>query len=148
MHTLGYYVYYYLFMVCVYLATTGTNLQQLILVPYEVSESEPEENDDQPLMTSTPRHSPPIVSTNAYSGAMICPVMQNEDGDKEQEVEKENSMGNENKNRCPSNVCKMKKPNSRTWWVSCCKCGQWYHIRCVNLTKKRAQDDSFTCESC
>ena len=139
---------------CVCLTTTGSNLQQLTLVPYEISESE-EEAEDQPLMTSTPRHPKlmPLVSAEVNSGAMICPVdYQNkqDSGDREectvkddqndQEVEEEGypvQHEGSDKDRCPSNIYKMKKPSFRTWWVSCCKCGQWFHIRCVNLYQEK-----------
>ena len=116
-------------------------------------------------MTSTPSHPKPMPLV-VNSGAMICLVdYQNkqdggESGDREectmkddqndQKVEEEGypvqHKGSDN-DRCPSNICKMKKPNSRTWWVSYCKCGQWFHIQCVNLTKKKAQNESFTCKT-
>ena len=102
------------------------------------------------LLMSDPK---PLVSTEASSGA--CPVMDKDstmkDVQNEIEQEKRCTVQNEDgdKNVCPRSIlCKMKKPNSRTWWVSCCKCSQWYHIRCVNLTKKKAQNESFTCENC
>ena len=97
--------------------------------------SEQEEAEHQPL--TTPRHSKPLVSTEASSGAMICP-----ESKREESIVKDND-----KNVCPRGICIMKRPNSHTWWVSCSKCGQWYHIRCVKLTKKVAQNNSFNCKN-
>ena len=132
------------------------DFQHLALVPYEIPSDSDEEDEQRPLMASTPKQ--PLVSTDASSGALICPVqlednemergpVQQKDGQCGQEDnEKEGSLaqlkGNQHqdneKDRCPSNICKMKRPNSRTWWVSCSTCGQWFHIRCVNLTKEKA----------
>jgi hypothetical protein len=121
------------------LAILYNNIQQESLqhskpiVSTEAS-SEQEEGEHQPL--TTPGHSKPLVSKEASSGAMICPES------KMESIAKDND-----KNVCPRGICIMKRPNSRTWWVSCSKCGQWYHIQCVKLTKKAAQNDSFNCKN-
>ena len=91
----------------------------------------------------------------SYEGSHSTPrhPKRMKDDQNDQEVEEEgypvqHMHEGSDKDRCPSNICKMKKPNSRTWWVSCGNCDQWFHIRCVNLTKKKAQNESFTCENC
>ena len=42
----------------------------------------------------------------------------------------------------------MKRESKRSWWVQCIECEQWYHIRCVNITKKEAEEHDFTCLKC
>ena len=56
----------------------------------------------------------------------------------------------DNKEICPPNLCKMKKANKRSWWVQCSvvECGQWYHQRCVGISKRVAERDNFTCPKC
>ena len=40
------------------------------------------------------------------------------------------------KETCPLMVCKSKK--ARTW-IACDNCEQWYHMKCVGLTAKKAK---------
>ena len=55
------------------------------------------------------------------------------------------------KDECPRAVCKMKGPNKQTWWVQCSEekgCGQWFHQRCVGVTKNQAETKEYLCTNC
>lgn len=41
------------------------------------------------------------------------------------------------KEMCPRSICTYKLVKANTPWVACSSCDQWYHCRCVHLTKKR-----------
>ena len=118
------------------------------LVSYSDSSDDDATEALEPQRASTPVLS--LVSLDTNSNAVIKPVRRAERSVplQESKVTEEGQHEDGDKERCQSNICKMKKPNSRTWWVSCCRCGQWFHIRCVNLTKAKAQNESFTCPNC
>ena len=47
---------------------------------------------------------------------------------------------------CPLMVCKSKK--ARTW-IACDNCDQWYHVKCVGLTAKKANSlTNWNCGLC
>ena len=125
------------------------------LVPYSSSESKPE-------MPSSPETLTALVSTQVDdSNALICPkvalqknshsdVCKKKDSYKKKDNNKNkgsNTVGSE-KERCPPSVCKMKRPNCRTWWVQCDLCEQWFHMKCVNIKKKQAKLVDFKCNNC
>ena len=104
-----------------------------------VSYSDTEDEDEPPLVTldsdSAALIKPPtqpLISLDSDSAALIKPVRPN------------------NKDICPPNFCQMKKANKRSWWVQCSgvECGQWYHQRCVGVTRKVAERDDFICPKC
>ena len=97
-----------------------------------VSYSDTEDEDEVIQVTTT---SIPLVSVDSDSAALIKP---------------QPTSLKKNKEICPLNVCKMKRPNKRTWWVQCSveECGQWFHQRCVGITKEAARRDIYTCPDC
>ena len=49
------------------------------------------------------------------------------------------------KDRCPSTICGMKRFNPRSWMITCDACKQTY-VRCVGLTKKKTDAiDNYKC---
>ena len=50
------------------------------------------------------------------------------------------------KETCPKSICLMKRKNSNSWWVQCASCDQWFHIRCVKMTKQQAETTDFKCK--
>lgn len=108
------------------------------LVPYDSSDDDDEPMEPfEPQRASTPAASQgPLISIDSNSGAMFKPVRADT---------------KDAKDVCPSAVCKMKRPNRRTWWVQCSEekgCGQWYHQRCVGVTKKQAATKEYLCTKC
>ena len=52
----------------------------------------------------------------------------------------------QDKETCPLMVCKSKK--ARTW-IACDNCEQWYHMKCVGLTAKKAKSlTNWNCGLC
>ena len=43
------------------------------------------------------------------------------------------------KEQCPPMVCKVKHKTRNVTWIACDACNQWYHIKCVGLTAKKAE---------
>ena len=64
-----------------------------------------------------------LVSTSETSEALLRPVP----------VHKE---------KCPKETCTYKRERDGTPWVLCSSCGQWFHCRCVGLTKQQAKKSS------
>ena len=83
------------------------------------------------ISTLTPEMEEVLVSVNSEEpGAVLKPVP----------VDKE---------KCPSSVCGYKRERAGTPWVICTNCEQWYHCRCVGLTKKRAEElPEWCCKNC
>ena len=53
------------------------------------------------------------------------------------------------KERCPKPLCGYKRERAGTPWVVCSMCEQWFHCRCVGLTKKMAEDlPEWFCKDC
>ena len=108
------------------------------LVPYDSSDDDAEPMEPfQPQRASTPAASQsPLISLDSNSSAMFKPVRADTKASKDV---------------CPSAVCKMKRANKRTWWVQCSEekgCGQWYHQRCVGVTKNQAATKEYLCAKC
>ena len=53
------------------------------------------------------------------------------------------------KEKCPKSECGYKRERAGTPWVVCTKCDQWYHCRCVVLSKAKAdQLPEWCCKNC
>lgn len=52
------------------------------------------------------------------------------------------------KKQCPPMGCKVTQTRNVTW-IACDSCDQWYHIKCVSLTAKKAESlPSWNCGLC
>ena len=50
---------------------------------------------------------------------------------------------------CPPSCCIVKREREGTLWVQCDGCQQWYHARCIGLSRKQlTRLDTFFCKSC
>lgn len=130
----------------IYIASIKSVEHPKSLVPYGDSSDESTDDLDSP---STPKQV--LVSTDVHVNALIHPVTKNAKRTTKEKSPKKKSPTKKSpteKEQCPPGRCVMKRANKRTWWVQCVQCTQWYHIRCVKLTKKEAQDNEFTCEDC
>ena len=79
-----------------------------------------------------------IISLNPTSNAIIKPVPA---------VNVTCTSWPGSKEKCPENVCKMKREREGTWWIQCTGCDQWFHQRCAGVTKKAAKKDYY-CPIC
>ena len=52
------------------------------------------------------------------------------------------------KSVCPKEVCVIKRQTKRTWWIECSTCKQWFHQRCVKISKEKAKNDNLYCFKC
>ena len=53
------------------------------------------------------------------------------------------------KERCPREVCVYKRERAGVLMVECDGCNQWYHSKCVHLTKKEAKTcTNWFCQQC
>ena len=77
--------------------------------------------------------SPIIVSTDPASDAMIRPI----------------PTASLSRERCPSDICRVKRARKGMLWVMCDTCLQWHHARCVGLTKKKLEAlNDYFCKDC
>ena len=50
---------------------------------------------------------------------------------------------------CPPSCCIVKREWEGTLWVQCDGCQQWYHARCIGLSRKQlTRLDTFFCKCC
>ena len=42
----------------------------------------------------------------------------------------------------------VKRQTKRTWWIECSTCKQWFHQRCVKISKEKAKNDNVYCFKC
>ena len=80
-----------------------------------------------------------LVSLTQNSKALIRPVKKGK-----------GSSGASALEQCPKEICLMKRAHPATLWIMCENCNHWYHIRCVGVTKKQAQNSEykFKCDRC
>lgn len=53
------------------------------------------------------------------------------------------------KQKCPKDICTYKRERNGTPWLHCSNCKQWYHCRCVGLTKQQAHRlPAWDCKIC
>ena len=52
-----------------------------------------------------------------------------------------------NKDKCPKEICIVKKERAGAWWVQCTTCEQWFHQRCIKVSKKTLKNDYY-CQIC
>ena len=53
------------------------------------------------------------------------------------------------KKQCPPMGCKVKRKTRNVTMIACDACDQWYHVKCVGLTAKKAESlPSWNCGLC
>ena len=55
----------------------------------------------------------------------------------------------QDKEKCPPMGCKISSKSRNITWIACDACNQWYHVKCVGLTAKKAKSlSSWNCGLC
>lgn len=52
------------------------------------------------------------------------------------------------KSKCPPSICILKRETRNTLYIQCDDCDQWYHQWCLQIPKKKAENEPYRCKNC